>query len=307
MQRRLGLLAAFLIGSLVALQSHINGELGADLDDGVVAAVVSFGGGLVVLTIAVLCSKTIRAGLRDVRGAVHIGKLRPWHCVGGVCGAFLVACQGITVGTIGVALFTVAVVGGQIASSLLVDRAGIGPAGVSPVTTTRLIGAGLGIVAVIVAMSGRLNGGLGAVGLAILPALAGIGLAWQQAVNGRVGAVGGPFAASWINFAVGTVVLVIVGAVAVLFKGWPTGWPTDPRLYLGGLLGIGFIAGAAVVVRWIGVLLLGMASVAGQLVTAVALDALAPSGGELTVTVLIGCALLLVAVGIAASQPVREV
>lgn len=305
LRHRIGLLAALLMGSLVAVQSRINGQLGADLGVGVLAAVVSFGGGLVLLCIGLAVSSGFRDRLRSVVVAARRGRLRPSYLLGGVCGAFLVASQGITVGTIGVAMFTVAVVGGQIASSLVVDKLGVGPAGATPITATRVVGAGLGVVAVIIAMSGRFDGGTGAIALAILPALAGIGLAWQQAVNGRVAGVGGPMAASMVNFAVGTVALVVVGGVAVAIDGWPTAWPSDPRLYMGGVLGLVFIAGAAVIVRWIGVLLLGIASVAGQLIAAVLLDVVAPAGEELTATVLIGCALLLVAVAVAASAPVR--
>ena len=61
------------------------------------------------------------------RAAARAGALRPWQLLGGVAGASLVASQGITVGTIGVALFVVAVVAGQTSSGLAVDHAGLGP------------------------------------------------------------------------------------------------------------------------------------------------------------------------------------
>ena len=138
----------------MAVQSRINGALGARLHDGVAAAVVSFGGGFVLLCLIALCSSTVRAQASDIKRALSAGRLRPWQCFGGVFGALLVACQGITVASIGVALFTVAVVGGQIACSLVVDRLGIGPAGVSPITATRAVGAALAVVAVAVAARG---------------------------------------------------------------------------------------------------------------------------------------------------------
>src|SRR5690606_1586709 len=61
--------------------------------------------------------------------------------------------------------------------------------------------------------------------LILVPALAGIGLAWQQAVNGRVGAVGGPFPATGINFAVGLLGLLAVEAVVVAGAGLPSEFP----------------------------------------------------------------------------------
>ena len=52
--------------------------------------------------------------------------------LGGLFGAFLVATQGLTVGTIGVALFSVAITAGQASSGLIVDHFGIGPSGHQP-------------------------------------------------------------------------------------------------------------------------------------------------------------------------------
>nr|WP_238341640.1 DMT family transporter [Actinopolymorpha rutila] len=160
--------------------------------------------------------------------------------------------------------------------------------------------------------------------LAILPALAGVGTAWQQAVNGRVArAAAGPpsgsqlsgskptgtngnglhaaLVAALTNFGVGTAALLVAAAVDVGLRGMPTAWPTNPVLYVGGLFGIVFISLAAYVVKITGVLLLGLTSVAGQLVGALVLDAALPtSSAHLTVTTITGTLLTLVAVGIAA-------
>ncbi|WP_169812679.1 DMT family transporter, partial [Nocardia acidivorans] len=136
--------------------------------------------------------------------------------------------------------------------------------------------------------------------LIALPMLAGIGLAWQQAVNGRVGAVGGPRSATLANFTTGTLGLLLVEVFVVAGSGWPAAFPTRPWLYLGGLIGVFFIALAVVVVRWIGVLLLGLTSVAGQLAMSLLLDVLAPTGRNLSVTAVVGCALTFAAVALAA-------
>lgn len=158
---RLGVLAAIGVGLSVALQSRINGALGARLHDGVAAAVISFGSGLVILCIAAGFSSSLRTRVGDVRRAVTQRTLSPWHCIGGACGAFYVACQGITIGSLGVAVFTIAVVGGQLVSSVWVDRAGIGPGGISPITTNRIVGSALALIAVVIASAGRMTGGLG--------------------------------------------------------------------------------------------------------------------------------------------------
>ncbi|WP_278188391.1 DMT family transporter [Micromonospora sp. R77] len=289
-------------GVAVAVQSRINGELGVRLGDGIAAAVVSFGLGLLVLLVLVPATPGGRRGVAALRTALRGGTLRPWQCLGGVCGAFLVATQGLTIGTLGVAVFTVAVVAGQSGSSLLVDRAGVGPLGRQPVTPARLVGAVLTVLAVLLAVGDRLADP-GALALAVLPLLAGVGIAWQQAVNGRVrGAAGSALTATLVNFAVGTLALLVTFAIDVAVRGRPSGgFPPEPWLYLGGPIGILFIALAAAIVRFTGVLLLGLATIAGQVVGAVLLDLLLPTAashpGPAT---LAGAALTMVAVLVAA-------
>ncbi|MGV9540362.1 DMT family transporter [Nocardia beijingensis] len=308
---RFGLVCGFGIGAGVAVQGRINGALGARLADGVAAAVISFGVGLVVLVVAFAVSGRLRDGARRVRQSVSEGVLRPWQLLGGLCGAFFVACQGLTVAAIGVTAFTVATVAGQLLSSLAVDRLGLGPSGRTPVTAVRLAGAALGVVAVLIAGFGhtRASGGLSVpealrgtptVLLIALPALAGIGLAWQQAVNGKVGAVGGALSAALVNFGVGLAALLVIEALVIVSSGGPADFPAEPWLYLGGFIGVAFIALAALTVRWIGVLLLGLTSVAGQLLASLILDMLTPTSAGLSVTAIIGCALTLVAVAVAA-------
>ncbi|KAF0849626.1 DMT family transporter [Nocardia caishijiensis] len=294
----LGAIFGFCIGGGVAVQGRINGALGAELGDGVAAATISFGIGLLALLIAFAVSPTLRSGLGSVRTATTDGTLRPWYLLGGVCGAFFVASQGLTIAAIGVTAFTVAVVAGQLLSSLVVDRVGLAPNGRTPITWVRLSAAGLGIIGVVLAATGRdapasADTGVPDYLLIALPALAGVGLAWQQAVNGRVGAVGGPFPATLVNFTVGLLALCLFDAYTLLTKGLPTEFPTAPWLYLGGLIGVAFIALAAITVGMTGVLLLGLTSVAGQLVTALILDT---ADGRLAPSALLSCTIVLIAV-----------
>ncbi|MCV2393008.1 DMT family transporter [Actinotalea sp. M2MS4P-6] len=294
------------LGAIIAVQTKVNGqlaqELGSGMRAGVLAAVVSFGSGLLILTAITVPSPQLRVGARSVYAAVRTGRLKPWQVVGGMAGAMLVASQGLTVPTIGVALFTVAVVAGQTSSGLAVDHAGLGPSGPRAVSQGRVLGAAVTLLAVGVAVSGRLEGSnaltLAALALAALPLIAGGFASWQQAVNGQVAAVGGPFAAALNNFAVGTATLLVVLAASFLAPGHLTTPPTQWWLYSGGALGCVVIASAAVLVRVHGVLVLGLSIVAGQLVTSVALDAL--GGTHLGPSTVIGAAIALVGVTIGA-------
>jgi transporter family-2 protein len=298
-----GLLASLLIGMLVSGQARINGELGHRIRDGTLAAGISFGTGLLVVALLVAALPGGRRGMRRIVSAVGTGGLRPWELCGGLLGALLVASQGLTVGVLGVAVFTVAIVAGQTASSLFVDRAGVGPGPATPITPARVLGACLALIAVLVAVADNF-GDPGKLIYAVLPAVAGIGVSWQAAINGRVGmAAGAALPATLVNFAVGTTALAVVGLLDVSIRGLPASLPSDPVLYLGGALGVAFVAASTAVVRITGVLLLSLGLVAGQLTGALLLDLVAPTAAEsLSVHQFIGTGLTLVAVVIAGAS-----
>ncbi len=268
---------AVLVGVMTAVQARVNGELGLRLDDGLAAAVVSFGSGLVILIVLSLALPVGRRGARALAAGVRDRTIPWWMLIGGAAGALTVATQGLAVAVIGVSLFTVGVVAGQTVNGLVLDRVGYGPAGVVAVTMPRVAGGVLALVAVAVSLQG---GVLERVPLwmLVLPLLAGVGIAWQQATNGRLRQrVGTPLTATLVNFIGGTVLLVIAALVSVAVTGPPRALPTEPWLYIGGALGVFYIFLSAALVVQTGVLLLGLGTVAGQLLTAFAIDLVWPA------------------------------
>jgi transporter family-2 protein len=73
---------------------------------------------------------------------------------GGLAGAFTVSSQSITAGIIGVSLFTVGFVAGQIVFGVVIDRIGYGPSGVVPVTIRRVVGGAVALLAVGISVTG---------------------------------------------------------------------------------------------------------------------------------------------------------
>lgn len=293
---------AVLVGVLTAIQARVNGQLGLRLGDGLVAAVISFGSGLILL---LLLSAALPAGRRGARALVTGIRERTipwWMLAGGAAGALTVATQGLAVAIIGVSLFTVGVVAGQTVNGLVLDRAGYGPGGVVAVTVPRLAGGGLALLAVGISLQG---GVLERVPLwmLVLPFLAGIGIAWQQATNGRLRQrVGTPLTATLVNFIGGTAILAVTAGIHVALVGPPLPLPGELWLYLGGVLGVTYIFLSAALVVHTGVLLLGLGAVAGQLLTAFALDAVWPADagpGWITELVMVIVALASVVVAVA--------
>ena len=157
-------------------------------------------------------------------------------------------------------------------------------------------------------VSERLGGPAGlasaALLLAALPLLAGACGAWQQALNGQVSVVGGPFAAALVNFTLGTTLLALFAAVCVVLTGPTQPLPPTVWLYAGGPIGVVFISSAAVLVRLLGILVFGLCAISGQVITALTLD-LTLGDVDLGALTVAGALLTLVGVAVAA-LPVRR-
>lgn len=290
----------------MATQSRINGELAVAIGSSVDAATISFVTGFAVIWIYLASSRAGRLGVRALCAAVRQRRLVPWQLIGGFLGAYAVWAQSLAVPAIGVALFTVVVVAGQTSNSLVVDRSGLGAAGRIPLTPRRIAAAGVGLIAVAVAVWPRLTGESVAL-LAIAASLsAGVLIAIQQAINGVVAkAASSSWIATGVNFALGALALGVTVVILAL-AGQPfhvAELPASPVLYLGGPIGLLFIAGAAWVVPILGVLRFGLVSIAGQLSAAALWDVLAPTAGAIvSVHLIVGMMLAFVAVVVSARR-----
>jgi len=261
---------------MTAVQARINGVLGVQVDDGIVAGLISFLVGLALLVVISFVLPSARAGAARLWRGVRGRTIPVWMLLGGTCGALTVSTQGVTAGVLGVSLFTVGVVAGQTLHGLVIDRVGYGPAGIVAITPGRLLGGVFALAAVGITLSGDALSTTPLL-LLLLPFAAGVGIAWQAAVNGRLAQrVASPMTATLMSFIAGSVVLAIAAGVSVLVRGMPAALPTEPWLYLGGLLGFAYILLGAAIVSRTGVLLLGLGSVLGQLVTSVIIDLVWP-------------------------------
>lgn len=273
----LALGGAVSIGAMTAIQARINGVLGVRIDNGIVAGLVSFSVGLVVLIIVTLLLPSARAGAGRLWRGIRARTVPTWMLLGGACGALTVSTQGVTAGILGVSLFTVGVVAGQTLHGLVLDRIGFGPAGVVAITPGRVLGGVFALAAVGVSLGGGVLATT-PVWLLLLPFAAGVGIAWQTAANGRLAQrVQSPMTATLMSFIAGTLVLGVAAGISIAVRGMPDALPAEPWLYLGGLLGFVYILLGAAIVAHTGVLLLGLGSVLGQLVTSVVIDLLWPA------------------------------
>jgi len=269
---------AVLIGVVVAIQSRINGQLSADLNNGLAAALVSFLAGLTLVTILVFGFKRERAALFRIFTAVKSKQLVTWEVMGGILGGFFVAAQSAVVPQIGVALFTISVVAGQTVSSLLVDKAGITPSGKQKITKPRIIGAIATLIAVGIAVFPDLTNSEFRFLPLIFSLIVGVFASIQQGMNGRVNVVAGrPLATAWLNFASGTVVVIIALSINLALGATIDSFPNNFWVYTGGSAGLIFVAVSAFIIKHLGVLNFVILNIAGQLIGAVLIDWIFPA------------------------------
>ncbi|KAB1642255.1 DMT family transporter [Gulosibacter chungangensis] len=271
--RNLVLVLTVLMGVGSATQSRINGSLSAAIGSGPHAAAISFGVGLLLLIVITLFRKDARQGVRRIATAVRGRELPWWGLLGGACGASFVLAQGVAVPFLGVAVLMTSMVVGQLLGSLAVDHFGLMGAPKKRITWMRGIGATLAILAVVlIGIDAGMD--LEMVGLMLFSACSGFLLALQLGITGTVRShAQDSISPSLLNFIVGFIILAAASLLSSAL-GWVdfTGFPTEWWLYLGGIIGVVYLFLIASVVRTIGVFVLSLALVGGQLLGSLIFD-----------------------------------
>ncbi|MER5390444.1 DMT family transporter [Saccharopolyspora sp. NPDC002686] len=292
-------LLTVLTGMLSPMQSAVNGALGETVGDGNSAAVISFGSGLVLMLVIVFARPSTRLQALSIPSLIRSRRIGWWNYLAGLCGGAVVLSEGVSVGVLGVAVFQITLIAGLVISGVICDRIGVTATVKQPISVTRGLGAVLAVAATAVTISPSFHVPH-AIALAVLPFAAGLLAGWQPAGNAAVARESGSMLVSiTFNFLVGFVVLlagllVRLGLGTAQFSLPPTWW-----MYTGGALGLLSIGFMALLVRGLGLLLLGLGSVAGQLVGSLLLDLVVPSVGQpIHLATVIGTVLALVAAGI---------
>ena len=279
--KRLDFLAA-LSGLLIALQARANGELSHRLDNGLQAALVSFGSGLIIIVVISLFNPSIKEGVRTLRGAVRQKAIPTWTLFAGMLGGSFVAVQTQIVPLIGVAIYSVASIAGQSAISLLVDRIGLTGGGKKEITPRRITAAFVTVFAVFISVADRLDGRNLSIAAVLLGVLAGAIVGVQRALNGQINEHSNQsFTTSLLNFAMGTTFLLVLLAAVMVIGGMKLSpLPSGPWwIYTGGVIGVIYIAFTSTIVQHLGVLTFTLISVGGQLVGSLLIDLFSPTDG----------------------------
>ena len=140
MSNFLYILAAVLMGAALSLQPAINATMARFLGNPLLAAGISISISLVVVVVLWLV-------WGKAAGDFSQFKYLPWWVVvGGIVGAIFVAGSIVTAPVLGVALFFVCMVAGQLIGSTIIDQIGAFGLEVKPINTMKIVGLGLVIL-----------------------------------------------------------------------------------------------------------------------------------------------------------------
>ena len=252
---------------MIALQSRANGELSHLLGNSTEAALVSFGSGLIVISLIAPFNKSIKEGIKNLRAAVVAKQIL----------------QTQVVPLIGVALYSVASIAGQTAMSLIVDRIGLTGGGKKLISKRRVTAALITVFAVIVSALDRISLASFSVLAVALAALAGALVGVQRALNGQINEYSkASFTTSLLNFFMGTSVLTLMLFALLVFQGVEIApLPSGPWwIYTGGTIGVIYIAFTSTIVQHLGVLTFTLFSVGGTLMGSLLIDLISPTNGN---------------------------
>lgn len=278
---RLDLLAA-LSGAMIALQARANGELSHRLNNGLQAALVSFGSGLLIIFVITLFNSTIKEGIKNLRTAVANKEIARWKLFAGALGGSFVAIQTQIVPLIGVAIYSVASIAGQTAMSLVVDRIGLTGGGKKLISPRRILAAILTVLAVLVSVWDRIDANDLSMFAVTAGGIAGAIVGIQRALNGQINEYSHQsFTTSLLNFITGTsFLLILIVAGIILGRNELSPLPSGPWwIYTGGVIGVIYIAFTSTIVQHLGVLTFTLFSVGGQLVGSLIIDLVSPTDG----------------------------
>ncbi len=239
------------------------------MSDSLWAGLISNLGALIVVSFFLLSFK-FRFELKKLFQNISSGQISIWLLLGGCFGAIYVATSAYSVAAIGTGLFTIGIVASTNLTSLTVDRIGFGSARKYSMSFKRVAAAILAVIAV--ALAGFAPTEKIPFIALLMVAIAGVSQVLQLAFNSNLTSKSTSQVATFVNFPIAVFFgFLFVFVLHLLDRPWPK-FPEEVWLYFAGPLGAIFVLMASWLVKEIGLLVFTLATISGQLLTAIGLD-----------------------------------
>lgn len=264
----------FLLGALIVIQSGINVTLGDALGNGIRGAFASF----IVSFLLIIPFIFNGPSLDELkRNAVNL-KVR--MLLGGFLGGTYVIASIFIPPVIGFAFFFLLVVCGQLGTSMALDHYGLGVTK-RPVTYTKAFGLVITITGICILRFVNTDPGFNDTGASdvlfgffiLLSLISGILLPIQSVLNKELtcNVLGTVYRSTFVSLAASIFLGVIPFVLSFVFLPWEFSW--EPGwMWLGGLIGVVFVACATYFPQFIGVAPFFVTIICGQLFCALLLD-----------------------------------
>ncbi len=257
-------------GLAMAFQSPTNTALSTHVGNAQ-ATLISFGGGVIVLAVGVLLF-----GQGDL-GA--LAQAPAWEWLGGLYGVIVVIVVTYATPVLGVALTITAIMLGQLCMGVVIDSAGlflVSPIAISPLRAIGLLLVAVGIVAIYADKKMRQEKSKGNKGgtlaMTALSFASGVGSAIQAPTNAALSTHVGNIEASLVSFVGGFILILVYTLVMYRGKLKPIR-KIAPWKFLGGVYGAAVVFIVVIATPYLGVGLLLVSQVLGQLGGAMLIDA----------------------------------
>jgi transporter family-2 protein len=266
------LLAALLIGCLLAVQASANLQL-------TTAVGTPYGGATVQLWFAVALLAVLTIGAGAAGALVGVGTVPAWYLLAGLASPLYITSGILLFPRLGALAAGGLFVTGQVFASVLIDVFGLFGNPVRPLGWGVVVGAVAVLAGIIAVVRGPRLPQRTAPGWLVLGVLAGAALPVQGAVNARLrAALVEPLAVALVSFAVAAVTITVVLAVLLLIRRTPRprlgGLRTMPWWgWLGGACAVAYVTGTFLLIPAIGAAVTVALTVTGQQLAAAAIDA----------------------------------
>lgn len=276
----LNYLLGLLAGVATPIQTSVNSKLREKIGSPYLTSIISFAGAIIIVTIVVAIVE------KDFSIPFAAIAQKPlWIWLGGACGFFIVFSSVLAMPHLGSAMAVMLLSFGQIMTGLIIDNWGLFESPQVPFTLSRLIGAALLIIGVVLISYIPKEGGEKKrypIIYVLIATFGGVNCALQVAINGTLAnVVGSGWKCTFVSMIVGTTTTIVATLLIFIIKGKngifdqteKASFPLKAYMVTGGFFAFAIVASNSITAPILGAGLVTVLNLIAQMSTGLVIDA----------------------------------